>query len=595
MWVNSEMFREESRTFLKYGRYCDDPPGSMGFMEYWTEQSRRCSEGYSSGGKRITGDHYHYLNFNQIKLTEDVDEIKGVTKKRTRFKIKTVTFPDFWDGDYDYYWHIDIAEKGISEELLLELALDQQPMWLDGGHHVICGKARRKGFSYKNAAKAANKYNTIRDSITLVGAFDKKYLYPNGTMSMIVDNLNFMNEHTAWTKRRGVTNRMEHVKASYLEQINGIYVEKGYRSQIIATTFADNPDAARGKDASLILLEECGAFNNLKAAYLATQATVEDGALITGQIILYGTGGDMEGGTIDFESMFYNPEPYNLYPIENVWDDNARGTHCGFFFPDYQNKKGFIDSNGNSNIEAAKEYEEAKRENIRRTAKSPAILDKYVTERPFNPREAFLRTSGNIFPTVAISEWRNHVFTHGLYKNLGVHGFLGDGVEGKVIFKPSDKARPVAKFPHEKGDDVHGCVTIYQPPYYAADGSIPTNLYVVVCDPYAQDEGAGQSLGAAYVIKRVNQWSKPDDMIVASWVGRPGTQDEYNETLFLLAEYYGARIGFENDRGNIIEFAKRKKKLRMLLEEVEIIDKRENINIRKLGRTYGDEYLEQRA
>ena len=29
----------------------------------------------------------------------------------------------------------------------------------------------------------------------------------------------------------------------------------------------------------------------------------------------------MDGGTVDFESMFYNPEPCNLLPVENVWDD----------------------------------------------------------------------------------------------------------------------------------------------------------------------------------------------------------------------------------------------------------------------------------
>jgi hypothetical protein len=380
---------------------------------------------------------------------------------------------------------------------------------------------------------------------------------------------------------------MDHVKSGYKERINGQDIEKGYKSQVIAVTFADNPDAARGKDATRILMEECGAFDNLKAAYLATQSTVEDGALVTGQIILYGTGGDMEGGTIDFESMFYNPEPYNLYPVENVWDENARSTYCGFFFPDYQNKVGFIDSNGNSNIQAAKEFEEAKRDQIKKTAKSPAVLDKYVTERPFNPREAFLRTSGNLFPTVAISEWRNYVYTHGLHKNMAVHGFMDRNAQGKSIFKPSDKSHPVAKFPHAKGDDIHGCITVYQAPHIGSDGQIPDSLYIIVCDPYAQDGGDGKSLGAAYVIKRMNSFSQPDDMIVASWVGRPDDQDEYNETLFMLAEYYNAKIGFENDRGNVIEYAKRTRNLKWLMEEVEIINKSENVNIRKLGRKYG--------
>ena len=40
-------------------------------------------------------------------------------------------------------------------------------------------------------------------------------------------------------------------------------------------------------------------------------------------------------------------------------------------------------------------------------------------------------------------------------------------------------------------------------------------------------------------------------MIVASYVGRPETQDEYNYNLFLLAKYYNAQIGFENDRGEV--------------------------------------------
>lgn len=76
-------------------------------------------------------------------------------------------------------------------------------------------------------------------------------------------------------------------------------------------------------------------------------------------------------------------------------------------------------------------------------------------------------------------------------------------------------------------------------------------------------------------------------MIVASYIGRPSTQDEYNYNLFLLADYYNAKIGFENDRGDVIGYAKRFRKLNRLIEEVEIIDKKENINIRKLGRNFG--------
>jgi len=74
---------------------------------------------------------------------------------------------------------------------------------------------------------------------------------------------------------------------------------------------------------------------------------------------------------------------------------------------------------------------------------------------------------------------------------------------------------------------------------------------------------------------------------VASYVGRPDTQDEYNNTLFLLAEYYNARIGFENDRGEVIPYAKRTKQMHMLMPEAEIFDKSDNVKIKKLRRKYG--------
>ena len=556
MFVNTREFSREAQKFVRLGYYCQDPPGSAPFYEYWTEQLRRCKEGYTVGDTRITGHHYFYLNFCRIKLTEQIGDRKA--------GLKTVSFHNFWDGDYHYFNALeDAASKGL---------------------HLIVAKARRKGFSYKNAAISANLYNTTKNSYTLLCAHDKKYLYPKGIMTMVTDYMNFVNEHTGWQKRRQVVDKINHKRASYLQYINKQAIEKGYKSEVEAITFKDNPDAARGKDASLVIFEECGAFNNLKASYLATRPCVEDGGVVTGQIVLFGTGGDMEGGTIDFESMFYNPEAYDLYPFDNVWDEGGEGSTCGFFFPSFQNKIGYMDENGNSLVKAAKQIEEAKREQLKKEAKDANTLDKYVTEYPWMPREAFLQQRGNMFPGGALVAWRNELMRTGLHTKMAVNGMLVETDKG-IIFRPSDKVRPVMKFPHNKTDNISGCVVVYQSP----DGSgsdIPDDLYFIVHDPYASD-GFGASLGAAYVIKRINPHSKPDDMIVASYVGRPDTQDEYNYNLFLLAKYFNARIGFENDRGEVIPYAKRHKLLNYLMPEAEIFDKTDGVKIRKLNRTYG--------
>jgi hypothetical protein len=44
-------------------------------------------------------------------------------------------------------------------------------------------------------------------------------------------------------------------------------------------------------------------------------------------------------------------------------------------------------------------------------------------------------------------------------------------------------------------------------------------------------------------------------------VGRPNTMDDYNDQLFKLAKFYNAQIGFENNRGSVIPYAKQHKLL----------------------------------
>ena len=579
MIANTHEFRRAALDFQKQGYYIDAPPGSQDFYEFWTEELRRCKEGYKVGDTWITGNHYFYLNYVQMKVMDD-NKKGGAAKK--------VDFPGFWDGDYEFFHLMEIARNGSTAEEVAKLGLSTSvhPDWLDGGHHLIVAKARRKGFSYKNAAITCNQFNTVKNSYTLLCAHDKKYLYPKGIMTMAAANMDFLNEHTGWSKRRSVIDKQNHKKASYLEYINNQPVEKGYKSEVEAITFKDNPDAARGKDASLVVFEEAGAFHNLKDTYMATRPCVEDGGITTGQMIIFGTGGDMEGGTIDFESMFYNPEPYNLLPVENMWDDGGEGTHCGWFFPSYRNKVGFMDKDGNTLEEDAKFQEQQKRESTKRNSKDAKVYDKLITEYPWKPREAFLQTSANVFPAAELINHRNSIIRSSKTAKVGTPGVLVSGAGG-IKFRPSDQVRAIEKFPHQKGDDIRGAVVVYQAPYRDEEGQIPNNLYFIAHDPYAHDSSQGSSLGSAYVFKRANPWSKPDDMIVASYVGRPDTQDDYNDNLFKLAEYYNARIGFENDRGEVIPYAKRTKNLHRLMEEVEIFDKSSGFRAKTLGRNYG--------
>jgi hypothetical protein len=166
--------------------------------------------------------------------------------------------------------------------------------------------------------------------------------------------------------------------------------------------------------------------------------------------------------------------------------------------------------------------------------------------------------------------------------------------KGKPDFAPNSSVRPIYKFPHRPDDDLTGAVVIYEAPFKTQEDIIPKNLYIICHDPYAQGKAtSSMSLGAVYVIKVPNNLCKPDDIIVASYIGRPATQDEYNRNLFMLAEYYNAKIGFENDRGEVIAYAKRFRKLHLLQEEFEMLDKRE-LRSKNVKRQYGMHMTEQR-
>ena len=574
-WLNSNVFREEAIRFQKYGYFCSEYWGTAGWIEYWEEQLKRCQEGYEVDGEKITGHHYMYLNFCQIQVVKKLEN-----KKASK---KTTTFPDFWDGDYDYFWSLEIARNGIDKEELkkLKLGVTPHPDFLMGGFHMIVGKSRRKGYSYKNGAISANYYNTERKAQVIIGASEKKFLYPKGTMGMTSDYLNFLNEHTGWRKSRDYVDKQDHKKASFKRKLNGVDIESGYQSEVFALTFKDNADAARGKDGIVVLLEEAGAFPNLKASYAAIKPALTAGAYITGQIIIFGTGGDMESGTVDFADMFYNPAAYGIMPFVNIWDDNAEDTMCGFFHPVTNNLEGFYDLQGNSDIEAAMEFEMGRRKIILENSSNTSAYQQHCQEFAVKPSEAFLTVSTNDFPIVELRAQLNRVIRENLMLIKGTPVNLSR-IEGKISAEPDlvNKLNPIIHY-KVKQKDLTSCPIIFEFP-----SSPPKGLYKIGYDPYRQDQTTGVSLAAIYVYKTVQRGNTTRNIIVAQYVGRPQTSDSVNRIAEMLAELYNAEIMYENEVPDVKKYFERRKKLHLLAAQPDgVISK--NIKASRVARVYG--------
>lgn len=578
--VNTNELRREALQYKKHGYYHDAPEGTKSFYEYWDEQRRRCIEGYSVGGLRITGYHYFYLNFTPILLIDEMEE-----GKKSATKIET--FPHFWDGDYNYYWALEIARNGMEEEKVENLGLGFTPLDTSGGRHMVVLKARGKGYSYKAGSMLARHFamgnhvdlRKARKSKTYAMAYEKEFLKKDGVLSKAWDTIDFLDANTPFQQPR-LIDRELHKKAGYKQKQGGSYVEKGTKNEIMGVTLKDDPDRARGKRGDLILFEEAGKFPGLDKAWEMCRPSVEQGAYTTGTMIAYGTGGTEEGDYEALEKLFYNPDAHNVFPVNNIWDEGAEGRSCGFFVPAYMNWQGYMDENGNSDIEGAKAYLEQERER-KKSSDDPTDLEQYTSENPFTPMEATLRIASNIFPTAELQAQLNSVKAEKRYRAMSAGNLYVDS-DGDVRFRPSQDAKPIYQYPTPKKRDTAGAVTIKESPQRDESGKVPNNLYVVCHDPYAHDgQPEGGSLGAAYVLKRTNNFSSTlNECIVASYVARPEQQDEYNRNLFMLAEYYNAKIGFENNRGSVVTYAKRKKKLSYLAEKFDIMDSKE----RKRGR-----------
>ena len=406
--------------------------------------------------------------------------------------------------------------------------------------HMIVLKARRKGYSYKAGSMLARNYFFVRNSKNFVFASSKEFLIGDGLLSKAWEFLSFI----------------------------------------------------RGKAGELVFFEEAGSFPGLLKAWEVTMPTMRQGSKTLGMMVAFGTGGT-EGS--DFEAMeeiFYNPAAYDCMDYENVWDEGAMGTKCGYFIPIQKNLDGFIDEDGNSIAQEAIEYEEQMREKKKGAADAKS-LDQYIAEHPFSPQEATLQVTANLFDIASLQEQYNNVKARNL-QSVGTAGTFYHDKKGKVKFKIDGDLRPIVKYPHRKDDDKTGAVVIYEAPYKNQEQQVPMNLYVICHDPYGQNQSAdSMSLGSAYVLKRPNNLSQPDDIIVASYVGRPHTQDDYNRNLFMLADYYGCKIGFENDRGEVIAYAKRFRKMHKLQEEFEMLDKKE-LRSKTVKRQYGMHMTEAR-
>jgi len=592
-FVNTSLFTEAARYYLKYNTYCKAPEGSREWEEFWDLEEDRRKYGMTAPGKlivnergetsiqevRITGEHYNYLNYGRIKrlAAEDLKHTVKLTNNQIKSGRKVVGFPDFWDWDYHYYKAKEYA-KLIAR-------------------HLAVAKSRRKGYSFKEGVGSANLINLYPDTIAIIGAYDYEFITGEGQMmDMAKRALSWYERRTAWT--RGYLNYSnKKVKLGY--RYEGEEEENGFKSSLIALSFMDKAKAAIGKDAVEIKIEEAAAMKNLIEMIGLTEPTLRDGDVLTGQMIVFGATTNDSAEWEPFSKLYYNPHAHKFLAFDlGDFEDGKQGQPSGFFHSYAKNlvtvDGSAIDKYGNSNDKKANELIDIEDEEAKRD-KDPLTYLIWKSQYCRKPSEAFFNKAGGLLSSKELITHINELETNPDYKHLSRNGYLVETNKGvKFEFEHPETGVSAIPIPYPIPTNFKfydGCHVEWYSPYRDSTGNIPDNLYEIVVDPFATKKEKGtitvkNSLCAAYVYERPNNFTNTKgDLITAEYIARPLDPTDASYELYKLSIRWNAKIQFENDRGTIIPDFKELKALDRLEREPELDFKKEISGT--TGRGYG--------
>lgn len=278
--------------------------------------------------------------------------------------------------------------------------------------------------------------------------------------------------------------------------------------------------------------------------------------------ILAGTGGEVELSK-DAQEMFSDPETYNLLVMD--WDILNRRAMKGktwkerkwaMFVPGQMANSGvkrtiglgdYLGKSDDKKLNKIKidatDFEAStnklNEERKKLSTKDRVAYTSHTMFYPFTIDDCFLSSSQNLFPVEYAIKHKNDLLESGQYSGMLCDVFLESG--NKLGTTKSNKQ--LAGFPFS-GGVIDAPVQIFEMPQ---SNRFDDFIYVSSLDPYKQAKSDTPSLGAFYVFKRRVGIRDPYAYrIVASYVSRPSSIDQFCRTCEVLQKGYGAICLMEN-------------------------------------------------
>ena len=278
--------------------------------------------------------------------------------------------------------------------------------------------------------------------------------------------------------------------------------------------------------------------------------------------ILAGTGGEVELSK-DAQEMFSDPETYNLLVMD--WDILNRRVMKGktwkerkwaMFVPGQMANSGvkrtiglgdYLGKPDDKKLNKIKidatdfdaSTNKLNEERKKLSTKDRVAYTSHTMFYPFTIDDCFLSSSQNLFPVEYAIKHKNDLLESGQYSGMLCDVFLESG--NKLGTTKSNKQ--LAGFPFS-GGVIDAPVQIFEMPQ---SNRFDDFIYVAGQDPYKQAKSDTPSLGSFYIFKRRVGIRDPYAYrIVASYVSRPSSIDQFCRTCEVLQKGYGAICLMEN-------------------------------------------------
>lgn len=415
---------------------------------------------------------------------------------------------------------------------------------------------------------------------SLVLAYQKEYLTKDGTLNKFVDMRDFLAKNTQWPHKT-LTRSLDKMQWRMGRIDLNTGAEIGTKNEVLGLSSKDDPDKARGKRSSKIIVEEFGNFPKITDTYRILLPSVQEGDIVFGQISMIGTGGSEGNDFAGAQEIIFNPIGYNIQPVPNVYDKSLQGKgECIFFFPAYLNRKGCYNNDGISDVTKALLELCYNRYIVKYNSTDPMALTRTKAENPITLQEAIMRRDSTIFPVAAIMERLEQIKANPSIMDDVLVGTLVQKEDGTVICKPSADV-PIRNFPH-KDNKLEGAVEIYKLPILGNNGKPMAGRYWGGIDPYDDDASQTMSLGSIFIMDSFT------DEIVAEYTGRPEFADDFYEICRKLCIMYNAKVNYENNKKGLFTYFSKMHCLYYLTDTLEFLkDKDEPIGSITTNKTKG--------